>query len=107
MSILSHHITRREAPFVRDALRRAGYVITTSECYAYVANLIGSREPMARGRHSRLTNLIEAALMDLDGEHHGQVDLFFADEAIIERQEREALAQADRARIEPSAYIGQ
>jgi hypothetical protein len=35
------------------------------------------------------------------------VDLFFADEAIIERQEREALAQADRARIEPSAYIGQ
>jgi hypothetical protein len=107
MSILSHHITRREAPAVRAALVRDGYVITSSECYAYVANLINSLEPMARGRHGRLTNLIEAAILDLDGEHHGQVDLFFADEAIIERQEREALAHADRERIEPSAYIGQ
>lgn len=98
MSILSHHITRREAPAVRAALIRDGYIVTTAQCYAYIANLINHLEPMDRSDHSRLALLIEAAILDLDGEHSGLVDRFFADQAVIDRQWAEGLAYEDSQR---------
>jgi hypothetical protein len=62
MSILTHHITRREAPAVAKALKAADYNVTAEECYAFVSNLADSLEPMDRAARAQIVEVIENAV---------------------------------------------
>ena len=74
---LSHHITRREVPLVRKALKRAGYLVSSKACYTHVSTLSDFLEPYGGAARERVRRFVAAAL---EGPY--QVDALVLEEAI-------------------------
>lgn len=62
MTNLTHHITKREVPFVIKALHDAGYTSTGVNPYTFVCNLSNNLEPMDLAARRRVETTISIGI---------------------------------------------